>query len=216
MIVFWKNGVPSLEFTETEVITYKGENLMDIRLDMEKEELWVYILNYYRMLTPDTVYNNIQNMTRDDIKKLYAARVLRLPNQYATAINPAREENINKYRTYGNAYFDFQGLKETSAFRSQNAGRYLACLLLSKTYSDDLLPYDPFDAKRFFDENFKGSVEEVFDKYCCSRKVEKAEVLSYYRNIAERNRSKCTFEVKETKKFSTIDLLANAFLHIAK
>ncbi|KAL5286322.1 hypothetical protein ACFFRR_007761, partial [Megaselia abdita] len=73
-LVFWRNGVPSLEFTETEVITYQGKNLMKMRSDLETVELWVYILNYYRMLTPDTIQRNIKNMTREDIKKLYAER----------------------------------------------------------------------------------------------------------------------------------------------
>lgn len=208
-IVFWRNGIPSLEFMESNVITYQGINLLFLRPDIDIEDLQVYILTYYRILTPDTIVKNLKNLTKDDIKSRYIARVGKAGVGKAIVLD-------NNPKPYGCVPFNYQPIKEIAAFKKQNAGRYLACMVLSKSYSGEFLPYDPYDAKRFFEENFKDSVEEVFDKYCESRKENKSELLSYYRNIAERNRSKYYYEKVPEKKFSTVDLLASAFLQIAK
>lgn len=61
-IVFWRNGTPSLDFTDSNVITHKGVNLIAIQPDIDREILSTYILAYYRILTPDTIYVNIKNM----------------------------------------------------------------------------------------------------------------------------------------------------------
>lgn len=205
-IVFWRNGIPSLEFMESNVITYQGINLLFLRPDVDIEDLQVYILTYYRILTPDTIVKNLKNMTKDDIKSRYVARVGK-----AIII-----DNSNNPKPSGCVPFNYQVIKENAAFKKQNAGRYLACMVLSKSYSGEFLPYDPYDAKRYFEENFKDTVEVVFDKYCESRMEDKNELLSYYRNIAERNRSKYYYEKKPEKKFSTVDLLTSAFLQISK
>lgn len=206
-IVFWRNGSPSLEFMETEEITYKGENICVMRKDLEIRAIWVYILTYYKILSPQTLFNNIKCIKKKDMDNLFAGRMGK-----AIVV-----DNSNSYKPLHKVPFDYQALKEKGAFSKQNAGRYLACLRLAKSYEAQFLPYDPFDARHYFEENFKEPIEEVLDKYCEARHEDKEKLLSHYRNIAERNRSKFYFQEKTTTtKFSTVNLLAKTFLHIAK
>lgn len=165
-------------------------------------------MTYYRVLSPDTIYKNLKYMTKHDIERRFVARVGK-----AIVID---NKNNTKPKTSRQIPFDYQPMKEHAAFGKQNAGRYLACLLLSKSCSAEFLPCDPYEAKRFFTENFKGTIEEVFERFCKSTNQDEIELLSYYRNIAEKNRAKQFYVNKPEKKFSTIDLLTNAFLHITR
>lgn len=162
---------------------------------------------YYRVLTPDTIRENVKNMKKDVIEKLYAGRI-------GSAIIV---DNSNAPKPTARIHYDYQWLKEKSAFEKQNAGKILVCLLLSESYRNEYLPYDPFEAKKKFQDNFKESTEHVLDKYCNLKKINKKELISYYRNIAEKNRSReDKRNDKSNKKYSTLNVLANAFLHITK
>lgn len=194
---------------ETDVVTYKGVNLLFLRPDIDNDDLLIYLLTYYRVLSPDTIYKNVKYMTKHDIERRYVARV-------GKAISIDNKTYVKPKKTSNEVPFDYQPMKENAAFGKQNAGRYLACILLAKSYSEEFLPCDPYEAKGFFADNFKGSVEEVFERFCKSKNQDKNELLSYYRNIAEKNRAKQYYKKQPEKKFSTIDLLTNAFLHITK
>lgn len=81
-------------------------------------------------------------MTKHDIESRYVARV-----------GKAIYRRYNKYNPKPSCQypFDYQPIKENAAFRKQNAGKFLSCLLLAKSYSDEFLPRDPYEAKLFFE-----------------------------------------------------------------
>lgn len=206
-MVFWKNGCPSLDFIDSEIMTFKGENLLDIRSDVTKEDLKVYILAFYRILKPEDLCKNLRDMKPKEIKELYMARIGRIKVIQNNEVQRSRGAEIP---------FNYAQAKEKNAIQLPNAGRLLACLLLSKSFEACDLPYDPFEAKQFFQNNFKGTVEEILDKYCEERGEDKSILLSYYRNIANRNRAKRYPPERDTKKFSTVDLLCAAFAQLTK
>ena len=65
-LVFWKNGQPSLQFMETDQITFIGENIMSMRPEVDPDKIKVYILTFYRILDPDTLVHNLRTMSEAD------------------------------------------------------------------------------------------------------------------------------------------------------
>lgn len=155
--------------------------------------------------------NNLRTMSESDISKLYVAKV----NKVQVSCNRApRNENHDK----SSIPFDYQKLKEISALDKPQAGRHLTCLVLAKSFDNQFLPFDPFEAKHFYEENFKCSEEEALEKYCRMRKENKDELLSYYKSIAETNRQKFFFPTtnQQKNKASISDILASTFFHLTR
>ena len=46
--IFWNGNKPSLEYVKTDKITYRGENVLDIRKDINIVDLLFYIQASYR------------------------------------------------------------------------------------------------------------------------------------------------------------------------
>lgn len=180
---------------------------MSMRTDVDSETLLMYIFTFYRVLEPEFLCRNLKTMAKADIINMHAAKVTRLQ---------VTENNPNLAKKGAAIPFDYQKAKEESAVNRPQAGRLLACLILSKSYSEQYLPYDPFEARHFFKENFKCTESDALDKYCLCRDVKKEELLSYYRNIAETNRVKSLTVYKEPKRTSTSDLLIATFLQLTK
>lgn len=193
---------------ESNKITFKGENLMELRPDVDENSMLIYILAFYRILTPDFLYNNLKTMSISNIEKLYPAKINKIQHNTNT--------ELSRYKSGAAIPFDYQKLKEKNAYEKPQAGRMLACLVLSKSYLNHFLPYDPFEAKYFFDENFKGNVDDVLHRYCVLRDVNEDELLAYYRNIAESNLTRSLGVKNEPKKHSTLDMLTATFLQLTK
>ena len=89
--------------------------------------------------------------------------------------------NINKKWVF----LDYTRCNNNIAFNKINAGRMLACLILSETISPNVLPFDPFEAQLFFNNHFKGSKTEVFKRYCEYHEQDPDKIMDYYRRISK-------------------------------
>ena len=61
----------------------------------------------------------------------------------------------------------------------------LAWLILSENISPNVLPFDPFEAQLFFNNHFKGSKSEVFQRYCQYHEQDSDKIMDYYRSISK-------------------------------
>lgn len=203
--VFWIGPRPSLIFRESTRITYQGVNVCKIRKDIGIQELWAYIQSFYRSITPEALLKNICSLKPKDIITLTRGNE-------STVVFTKHEEHVSIDKS---GEFPFQYKRELTGFNEPNAGRYLACLVLSESYPSCFLPIDLLEATEFYKENFTGNVSEVLEKYCTLRSLDSTELLSYYRHICETRRQECTPPVKEKTK-GTIGVLVDTFLHLTR
>ena len=146
-------------------------------------------------------------MSEADIGKLFAAKVNKLQHPSNTVCQrPLQKAAIN---------FDYQKMKEKCALEKPSAGRMLACLVLAKSHEACFLPFDPFEAKQFFND-FKCKEEEALEEYCRMKNENKDELLAYYRNIAESNRNRTYNTPRKTETNNTLNLLAATFARLTR
>lgn len=153
-------------------MTFKGEDLYNLRKDIAKQDIHLYIESFYRILTPSSLVKNIKSLSSAKIKNVRADR--------GTADVTQRTAQTTK--TGVNIMFNYEKKKEITGFEQKFASRYLAYLLLSKSVPKCVVPLDLFEANVFFKKYFEGEVNDVFIKCCEFNGTNPDEVLNYFRH----------------------------------
>lgn len=206
-LVFWIDNVPHLNSRKCDEVTFRGENLYNIRADVTLEELQYYIEAFYRILTPSSLVENLRTLPKSSIQNVKAYKGI------AEVNNPGPQQSSSGTKIM----FNYEKKKEIVGFEQRNASRYLAYMLLSKTVPSCIIPIDIFEAKIFFKKYFEGDVRDVFNK-CCEHNEEDAEkVLEYYRHKLNWSKfySKSHYEAYNPKKTERrSDSLACIFMQL--
>lgn len=207
-IIFWEEGLPFLDFRETDNITFKGENILGIRPDIDKIVLWRYISSFYRHFPAKTFVKIIKESPKDQIKRL----ILK-----SKSMPIVLENNVlSSSKELDAVPFNYEKSKEIGAFHKQNCLKTLAYLVLSEKIASHRIPYDLIQAEIFFNENFKGSKKDVFEKCCAYHELNSVEVLkNYSQNINYINYYAINKD-NNKKKLSTLDVFISVFNKITK
>ena len=91
----------------------------------------------------------------------------------------------------------------------------LTCLVLAKTVESNLLPFDPFEAKHFFNHHFDDTTYAVFKRYCEYHQQDPDERLEYYKTTSKIYKRSIP-DQQYTKRKGTVDALVYPFFHIMK
>lgn len=211
--IFWIDGLPFLDFKETDQITYKGENILNMRPDIDKKLLLRYISAYYRHFQADTFVKIIKESAVSQIKRLSH-----------TGNNPAAvaENNvasISRPKENNFVPFNLEKSREIGTFQKPNTIKILAYLVLAERYSKDRIPIDLTEANIFFKNNFKGDKREVLDKCCKYHNFDPEEILSSYSNTIKSINYYALYNdvIKSQKnRNSTINVLFDVFNKITQ
>lgn len=210
--IFWDNGTPYLEFKPTNIITYKGINVMEMRSDVKNTHLLAYIQAFYRELEPDHLIRNIKTLGVASIKNLMRGRAL-----VEVPIN-----DVVKSLDYKAVPCNYRAIRETAGFYKPNACRLLAYKVLYETEQvpDRIMPVDIFELNLFFKEHFEGTPIEVFRRFCIHHCLDEKETLDTYRKkikweIILNNTSNHQNKAKN-KKHTEVDGLIGAFFQMLK
>lgn len=209
-IIFWRNGCPSLDFKETDVITFKGDNILHMRPEIETSTMLKYINAYYRHFPAESFIKIIKESSESQIRKL----------SYVNTKMPLVVKNdvqANKVKSLETIPFNYAKSKEIGTFHKQNTIKILAYLVLAEKYEKHRIPIDLIEANIFFKENFNGDKREVFERCCTHHDLNSEEVLlNYSSSIKSINYYALYNSPKNKNKSSTIDVLLNVFSQITK
>lgn len=206
-IIFWKDELPYLDFVETDVITFRGANILKMRPEIDNKTMINYIRAFYRHFPAETFTKIIRESSVNQIKRLSYTnnkQPLVLNNEISKPTNPSDVIPFNYVKS-----------KEIGAFHKPNTMKILAYLVLSETYPKSRIPFDLIEANIFFNENFKDSKKEVFNKCCSHHGLKPEEVLLHYSNTIKCIDYYPTYNNIKNKT-RTIDILANVFMQITK
>lgn len=210
-IIFWINGLPFLEFKETNEITYKGENILNLRPDIDNKTLLRYISAFYRHFQAE---NFVQIIKESAASQIY--RLSQKSNKSAivgqnNVSSPTRNIEPNLVP------FNLDKARELGAFQKPNTIKILAYLVLAEKYSKDRIPIDLTEANIFFKNSFKGEKKEVFNKCCIYHNFDPEEILLNYSNtIKSINYYALYNDPKNKTKNVTINMILDTFSRLTQ
>lgn len=212
--VFWKDTMGKIF-----KITYKDEDLLSLRPEIDKQILIEYVQAYHRSLTAESLINNLRSLKKSTLNGLFrgcgTAKVF--STQGTENCNAKDGATSLSNVSFKKIAYDYTGFNEKMGFSKPAACRYLAYKVLAKSLPNNILPVDIHEVNDFFDTHFKGEPEEVFHRFCEIKNIEKDETLRYYKN-------KCNLDeiynvkrpTKDLKKPNAGETLLSAWLHITK
>lgn len=210
-IIFWQDSLPFLDFKETYEITYKGENLFNMRPDIENKILLKYINAFYRHFKADTLVKLIKNSAPIQIKRL--SQTSRewpiVPQNNVSIASRSAESNI--------LHFNLEKSREIGTFQKPNTIKTLAYLVLAESFAKERIPLDLVEANIFFRSNFKGNKKDVFNKCCLYHELNPEEVLQIYSNTIKTIDYYTLYKQQDKRnKHNTINMLLSVFDKITK
>ena len=171
--VFWKDSTPCFQFEYTNKITFRGNEILKARQDINVNDLWFYIKAYYRVIPHNILYKRILTVDENIIKNL-TVKDLR-----ANVDDKDLVENMKCSNNQRTCTIPFTYKKENEAFGNLNSCKYLAYLVIAETTSEYIMPIELISAKIFFKKYFENeSYREVFDKCCKFNECDPEETLS--------------------------------------
>lgn len=210
-IIFWQNGLPFVDFKQTYKITYKGENIFNLRSDIDRDQLLQYISAFYRHFKADTLTKIIKSSTANQIKRL---------SQTSKESAIVTENNVPRPIESTEAImvpFNLDKAREIGTFQKPNTIKTLAYLVLAEKYAKDRIPFDLVEANIFFKTNFKGNLKDVFNKCCLYHDFDPDEILRNYSNTIK-NIDYYTLYKSANKRndHNTVNALLSVFEKITK
>lgn len=131
----------------------------------------MYVEAFYRILTPQSLVENIRSLPSIKIKNVRADKgVAEVAKERTAQVSPGAK-----------IMFNYEKRKETVGFEQKFACRFLAYLLLARSVPRCVIPIDVFEANAFFKKYFEGDVKDVFTRCCQFHGDNTDEVLSYFR-----------------------------------